>query len=431
MRWYLPIFALAGTLLASSTSAWATDRLPNPQSEPDWPYPLLPGPLANPVLTRYEVTDAPAGLVADPFLVRKDGLWYMFFEVYAWPGVISVATSLDGYDWTYDRVVLEEDTHISYPCVFSHDNGQGEHYYMVVESGATQSVPLYRSLGFPYQWFQVAVLASGREFADPTILRWNGTWWMFVSRAYSDVCYLYYSDNLESGWIEHPQSPIAQGRAKSRPAGRFMVIDGTRIVRLAQKSDVHYGEAVRAFEVDVLTRTAYAEHELPDSPILTASGQGWNAEGMHHCDEQWTGTHWLAGVDGFAAGCWSIGIYSRDSNPAGAPTSSPATPASSRPLSLRTFPNPVRAGQPLHLVLDGAPAGRPVSLEMTDVTGRSLYRTSPAGLIARREDDGSSPTYTWAATDPDGRGLPPGIYMVRVASGCPVTTQQTKVVVIR
>lgn len=425
MRWYVPVFALAGALMAAPTTARPAGQARHHQDRQGWPYPLVSGPAVNPVLTRSDVTDTPAAFVADPFLIHQGRLWYMFFEVWSWPGVISVATSLDGYDWVYDQVVLREDTHISYPHVFSYDDGGGEQYYMVVESGATQTVPLYKSAAFPYQWNLVSVLASGREFADPTVFRWNGTWWMFVSPAYGHECYLYYSDHLEYGWVEHPQSPVVQGRSKSRPAGRVMIVDGTRVLRLAQKCDIQYGEAVRVFEVDVLTRTAYAEHEVPDSPILEASGQGWNAEGMHQCDQQWTGGSWLAAVDGLSAGQWSIGIYTHYTDPTS------VTAATPTPLPLRAYPNPLRAGQEVRLVMERPEADRPVSLEITDAGGRSLHRISSTAQIARRGESGSPLSIAWTAKGNDGRELSPGVYFVRATNGRAGDTQQTKIVVTR
>jgi hypothetical protein len=73
-----------------------------------------------------------------------------------------------------------------------------------------------------------------------------------------------------------------------------------------------YGQAVRAFQVDTLTYTAYAEHEIPQSPIVQASGSGWNKDGMHTVDPWWIGNGWLVVVDGVnysPSEVWSIGIY--------------------------------------------------------------------------------------------------------------------------
>ncbi|GAJ01293.1 unnamed protein product, partial [marine sediment metagenome] len=37
--------------------------------------------ITNPVLTANDVSDVPANLVADPFLVHNNDAWFMFFEV--------------------------------------------------------------------------------------------------------------------------------------------------------------------------------------------------------------------------------------------------------------------------------------------------------------------------------------------------------------
>ena len=57
----------------------------------------------------------------DPFLLRAGRVWHLFFEVWNWhenKGEIGHATSADGLDWQYDRIVLAEEFHLSYPYVF-------------------------------------------------------------------------------------------------------------------------------------------------------------------------------------------------------------------------------------------------------------------------------------------------------------------------
>jgi hypothetical protein len=54
---------------------------------------------ADPVLTKDSVTDVPAAFVADPFLLRHNGAWHMFFEVMNAEtnrGEIGLATSNNG-----------------------------------------------------------------------------------------------------------------------------------------------------------------------------------------------------------------------------------------------------------------------------------------------------------------------------------------------
>ena len=61
------------------------------------------GDITNPVLTAEDVSDMAAQYVADPFIIREHGSWYMFFEVLGRSpkkGVISFAVSDDGISWT-------------------------------------------------------------------------------------------------------------------------------------------------------------------------------------------------------------------------------------------------------------------------------------------------------------------------------------------
>ena len=59
-----------------------------------------PSGVRNPILTPLDVTDVPAATVADPFMLRMDQVWHMFFEVLnnrTNRGEIGLATSRDGY----------------------------------------------------------------------------------------------------------------------------------------------------------------------------------------------------------------------------------------------------------------------------------------------------------------------------------------------
>ncbi len=283
---------------------------------PDWtlitkkPFPVIsPDVITNPVITASDVTEG-ALFVADPFIFFENEQWYMFFEALMKDtggiGAIGLAKSSDGLRWNYDRIVLQNSWHNSYPFVLKHDG----RYYMIPESYQQNAIIVYEASNFPYDWSPVSIIASGRPFVDPSIFRYNNTWWMFVSDTTSSNCYLYYSDDLLSGWIEHPKSPIVSGDpSRARPGGRSSVYDNGRIIRIAQDDTIVYGRQVKAFEVDILTKTDYSEHEISESPILQP-GNGWNSTGMHHCDCWWNNDKWICVVDGKDnSGTWSIGIY--------------------------------------------------------------------------------------------------------------------------
>jgi hypothetical protein len=254
---------------------------------------------ANPVLTASDVADAGAESVADPFLLRRRGTWYMYFEVLlreSHRGVIGFASSRDGLTWKYERIVLDEPFHLSYPQVFSH----GDEVYMVPETLGGNAVKLYRAARFPDQFEPVCDLIEGK-WADPTIFFNHGLCWMFAcSTPYEHrTLHLFCAEELRGPWRPHPGTPVvADDRRTGRCGGRVLRVDG-RLVRLAQDATPRYGSCLRAMEILELNSTCYREMELPGSPILVPSGTGWNSNGMHHMDaHQLDSGDWLACVDG-------------------------------------------------------------------------------------------------------------------------------------
>jgi hypothetical protein len=253
----------------------------------------------NPVLSASSVTDVPAGFVADPFMLRVDGLWHMFFEVLNKlndRGEIGLATSHDAITWSYQRIVLAEPFHLSYPCVFRWN----QDFYMVPETLGAGAVRLYRAVSFPGKWEHVGDLVSGTH-ADPSIFFFRDQWWLFTCPVpyQNDALALFSAAGPTSTWTEHSSSPLITGNACiARPGGRVLSYDG-RLFRFTQECFPIYGRQVRAFEITRLTTAAYEEQEAPESPVLSPVGSGWNASGMHHIDAHLLedGT-WLACVDG-------------------------------------------------------------------------------------------------------------------------------------
>lgn len=251
-------------------------------SEQGDPERLEPHPRARqPVLSAADVTDVDAAAVADPFVARDGERWYLFVEVVERArrrGAIGLATSADGITWRYERIVLREPFHLSYPYVFF-DRGV---HYMIPETRRANAVRLYRAEAFPYGWRFERELMRG-DYHDPSIVRRDDRWWLFALRGRRELT-LHGAERLEGTWTEHPASPLAvDDPSLVRPGGRITVV-GDRLLRFAQDDAVDYGRAVRAFEIVALDTSRYEERELPGSPILVASGRGWNADGMHHVD---------------------------------------------------------------------------------------------------------------------------------------------------
>lgn len=268
--------------------------------------PLALGPDASipcPAVSRDDVTDVPASFVADPFLLRAGDRWHLFFEVLnrrSGRGEIGLATSRDLSSWKYERIVLAEPFHLSYPHVFE---WMGAHY-MVPEAHQSGTIRLYRADPFPTRWTLVHILMSGRPFSDATLVRHDGRWWLFTETSQPrkhDTLRLYHADDLFGAWTEHPSSPIVDGDPHiARPAGSIVAMDGT-LLRFTQDCAPRYGLSVNAFEITTLTTTEYAERPVGGNPVLggSAVARAWNASRMHHVDaHRLPSGRWIAAVDG-------------------------------------------------------------------------------------------------------------------------------------
>jgi hypothetical protein len=260
----------------------------------------------NPVISRKDVTDAFTAFVADPFMVRVQDDWLMFFEIFNQKkdrGEIAFARSKDGYNWNYQKIVLSEDFHLSYPYVFEFESN----WYMIPESCEANSVRLYKATRFPDRWELVSKILVGSRFVDASILNFEGVWWLFVGveptkEISCNTLRLYYADDLLGQWVEHPMSPIVSNNSEiSRPAGRIRQIDG-RPIRFAQDCSVTYGHNVSAIQIELLTKDRYVEakiqHDLPQATLLLGQPLCYrerdylfelgtmssNKVGMHHLD---------------------------------------------------------------------------------------------------------------------------------------------------
>src|SRR3989442_8867935 len=87
------------------------------------PFNLAPASnIHNPVLSATDVTDLRAVFVPDPFMIRANDNWHMFFEAFnarTLKGELAPAPNDNGWTWKYQRIQPNETYHPSYPYVFA------------------------------------------------------------------------------------------------------------------------------------------------------------------------------------------------------------------------------------------------------------------------------------------------------------------------
>ncbi|MEH7226820.1 hypothetical protein V7112_23775, partial [Bacillus sp. JJ1566] len=207
-------------------------------------------------------------------------------------GIIGLAISEDGQNWKYDKVVLKEEFHLSYPYVFEF-NGE---FYMIPETCEENKILLYKAKNFPYEWTLASELVTG-SYVDSSIFRFNNKWWMFAAK--SGKLHLFFSEKLEKDWMEHPMSPlITNNKRITRPGGRVIVENG-KIYRYTQDGYPNYGSAVNVFKITKLTENDYEEEQINLVLSGTKKENDWNSDGMHTIDQLKLGdNNWLIVVDG-------------------------------------------------------------------------------------------------------------------------------------
>ncbi|WP_054028525.1 family 43 glycosylhydrolase [Bacillus sp. FJAT-28004] len=248
-----------------------------------------------PTLQASDITDVIAELVADPFLFIEGSDYYLFFEIYnkvTEKGEIGLATSGDGENWSYQKIILTEKFHLSYPQVFKFQN----EFYMIPESIGANKVLLYKAKNFPYQWEIAQELLSGK-YVDPSIFQYKDKWWMFA--ATDGQLHLFYANNLQENWTEHKQSPLIRNNIHiTRPGGRI-IVDDDLIYRYTQEGLPYYGHSVSLFKITKLSEEHFEEEKV--NTVLEGSNMDndWRKDGMHHIDQIKLNDHqWLIAVDG-------------------------------------------------------------------------------------------------------------------------------------
>ena len=263
----------------------------------------------NPVLAKEDIVgwdDTPI-FVADPFIVKKNDTYYMFFEIAASAKTeLGYATSIDGLSWTYQGIFLSStrtgSVANSYPYIFT----AGGKWWMI-PGMATSRAELWYSPGFPTQWEYVKTLVNASYMRDSTLFKWGANWYLMARNNLDTTVRLYWSSTMTGTYAEHPSSPIVTGvgEANTRNAGRPIIRD-TSIDIFLQDNLGFYGNKVCLFSITTLSPTEFEWSELATSPILEGDGVGFNATGMHHMDRMNGG---LSAVDGLNGSEFSIAIY--------------------------------------------------------------------------------------------------------------------------
>jgi hypothetical protein len=227
--------------------------------------------IANQSITYKKIDNPPNYFLADPFLFSHKEQGFCLaeaFDLRRKKGMISKLIYSDN-TLKFDRIVLEEEFHLSFPYIFEYQNRM----YMCPETSEISEVRLYLYDEQLKTWEFYSTLLTNISAVDSLIFEKNGYWWLMFSvdpiglGNYTSELHLYYSTSpIGSNWSKHPQSPVSLSSTNGRNAG--LVILDDQIYRVAQKQGFNtYGKQVCLMHIDSITPTDYSESvyrsELP------------------------------------------------------------------------------------------------------------------------------------------------------------------------
>lgn len=220
---------------------------------------------------------------ADPFGLWRDGKLHVFVEDYDYRvrvGSIDVFIYDAAFNLLEQRKALQTPWHLSYPYIFE---AEGE-TWMLPEAHHSGRLTLYRSVRFPDQWEEAAVIPLGEDIAvDATPFFHDGLWWLFYTPAMRPPApvgelHLAYAPTLLGPWTRHHANPVRLDSASTRPGGTPCVLNG-KVVLPVQDCTYTYGGAIRPLTFDELTPERVRTHA--GSPIRRSASYAPYAEGMH------------------------------------------------------------------------------------------------------------------------------------------------------
>ena len=113
----------------------------------------------------YNVIDMPKGYwAADPFILNKNGKYYLFFEFTNLKKDKAILGAMELNGDNHIHSIYEFKGHTSYPCIFSVDDS----VYMIPETCAERKIQLLISTEIPYKWKKIGDLVENLIAVDCT-----------------------------------------------------------------------------------------------------------------------------------------------------------------------------------------------------------------------------------------------------------------------
>ncbi|MCH5315041.1 MAG: hypothetical protein J1E81_03930 [Eubacterium sp.] len=195
---------------------------------------------------------------ADPFLVKENGKYYLFFEAYdrlKRKGLLGYREITDN-SFGDIKIIYESNKHLSYPFIYKNDDT----YYIVPESNKQGELFRLKCTGFPDKWEKETLLLKD-NLVDTTIYTDSDGVNYYIServdeRNIFDRVDLFYEENGELKECE--SNPVKVDASNARGAGKLFEFED-KLIRPSQDCDKAYGEKLNFNQVLSISKNGFKE----------------------------------------------------------------------------------------------------------------------------------------------------------------------------
>ena len=194
---------------------------------------------------------------ADPFLFEYQNETYIFAELYDYihcRGSLGYCILAENSRSKWKQIILE-DYHLSYPCI----GKVGNDIYIMPESGANNSLYVYRAVEFPDKWEKVKALRENVQYGDTTPFVWGKHQYALTYDVKNSEKYYLVMLDLEDT-SRDKMLPYEDVEFR-RPAGKFFM-EKKHMIRPAQNCENDYGEGLIFYECGINGSGEYWENEI-------------------------------------------------------------------------------------------------------------------------------------------------------------------------
>ena len=194
---------------------------------------------------------------ADPFLFKKDGQLYLFFEAYdilRRKGLLGYR-KIDSGSFGEIKIIYEADSHLSFPHIYESDGD----IYIIPESAKSGELFRIKCVEFPDKWEREDTLLDERVV--DTVRFFDGDTEFLVSEkvdetnTYDRVDLFYFENGI---LCESPENPKKRDASDARGAGAICRIKCS-LIRPAQDCSNTYGEKLSLNEIVRIDKEVFEE----------------------------------------------------------------------------------------------------------------------------------------------------------------------------